>query len=971
MEKWEDITILNENVLKSHATFDYEKTIDLNGTWDYYCIKGTDNLPKDLDCINYETIEVPSSVEPKGYSQAYYYGANFPPAINKKKIPSIDHKQTHVSIYHRNIEIEDNYLSDQTILRFDSVKSAFHCYLNEEYIGMAKCSMLPIEFDVTKFIKEGNNDLKVIVYQFSDVTYLEDQDMWFLSGIDRDVKLYTRSKDHFEDIYVHCELINDYKDARLFIETENSTDQGEISVEINDISNHYLIDAFKTHIEILLQDVKLWSAETPYLYPIRISLNDTDTQIINYGFKEVKVDHDKGLFLFNGKPIKLRGMNYHAFTPDCGHYVPREVYEKDLKLMKKHNINAIRTSHYPQADYFYDLCDRYGIYVMDEANVESHGVRNKVPKDDPLWTKQVTDRMARMVLRDRNHPCVTIWSLGNESDIGTNHFKMREAALLLDQSRPIHYEGGGNLQVSDFLCIGYSPLQREQRFANSEDVENQPTIIQRLIPLMMTNKSVKFEDYKHHPAVATEYNYCMGNSSCDVDKHIKLFDQSDRWCGGFVWDFKDKSLRINDRFVYGGDLTKKDQKGNICCDGACDPDSKPHSVFYEIQHAFQEIVCEYQNNKLSIYNRNFFKNASAYRCLLQISHNGKILEEQELQIDVKPRWTKEYEIPFDTDLNQKGLYCLNVLFLQKEDDEAYLKDEIRSYDQFILKDDHKEEKVSSDKIIEHDTHIELCTSNARYLIDRKNGDLIQITARHKDLLSSPLRPVFYRAITDGEAGFIGIAMGSYKKLDAFGKLSMDSLKNASISIEANKIIVKNLLKELELTRTYSLVNDKLLVQADLKTKKKAPNRFGMSLETDKEYSRFLFLGRGPHDSYWARKDSGMISLYEQSVLDQDEYVRPQEHGNKTDVYFLNLLNEKNEGIVVERNDEPFSASVWPYTLKDLHEAQHIDELPSYAKTTLNIDCIQNGLGDCFVRCPDEYKIKPNSEYHYSFYLSVK
>ena len=575
------------------------------------------------------------------------------------------------------------------------------------------------------------------------------------------------------------------------------------------------------------------------------------------------------------------------------------------------------------------------------------------------------------VLRDRNHHCVTIWSLGNESAVGSDHFKMKETALSLDQSRPIHYEGGTNLKLSDFMCTGYSPLEREQKFAQGKDVENQPTILQKLIPLMMSSKSMKFEEYKGHPVIATEYNYCMGNSSCDVAKHVELFDKSDRWCGGFVWDFKDKALRIDDKFVYGGDLTDKDQKGNVCCDGACDPDSIPHSVFYEIKHAFQDIVCDYKDGSLEIYNRNFFVNANIYHLRYEITRNGETIESHEPDIDVKPRETKIYPITINNDLKEEGIYYLNVYLLRKEETQVYEKDEVRCYDQFFLKDNRKTEKTITTSINLKEDCIELLSSDTVYLIDRNSGNITQIKKDDKEYLNAPLRPCFYRPIVDGEAGFIGLAMAAHLKTNDFAKLSFNDLTSTKIEIKDDEVVVSNDLKQLNLTRVYTIVNDSLRVEVKLHTKKKAPNRFGMSLQTDPAFVCFDWFGKGPHDTYQARDDSGIIGDHHQDVRDQDEYVRPQEHGNKTHVDHLRLSDNEGRSITAFKDGNDLSTSVRPYTLKDLHEAQHIHELPSFKVTTLNIDCIQNGLGDCFNHCPEEYKLQPDSDYQYAFYLKVK
>ena len=969
MEKWEDINVISENQLPSHATLRYEKTLDLNGIWKFDCILDPDRtdpdfLKEDYDDAVYYDIPVPSCWETQSFGKPYYYGADFPPAINKnpKKIPSIDHKQTYCGLYRRKFRVDASYLEGQSVLRFDSVKSAFECYLNGEYAGMAKGSMLPCEFDVTSLLKEGENTLAVRVLQFSDETYLEDQDMWFLSGIYRDVSLYNRPKTHLEDVYLHSELTNDYRDAVLRCDVK-AAGEGTVRLVIDGKETEAPLEDGKASLSLEMKDVLLWSAEKPDLYSVTVELKDgeeTEKQDFRFGFREDRVDHEKALYLHNGKPVKLRGVNYHAFSPDKGYTVPEELYRKDLTLMKKANFNAIRTSHYPQDDVFYDLCDEMGFYVMDECNVETHGVRDKnVPGDDPKWTKPVVDRMERMVLRDRNHACVSLWSLGNESACGENHFRMKEATLKLDSSRPIHYEGGRNLKLSDFLCDGYCSTERERHFANKEDVIDKPSIVQRLIPLLMSLNSITYEEYKNHPILVTEYNHCMGNVGSDVEEHIRIMDKADHYCGGFVWDFKDKSLLKDRKLTYGGDWGVKDQAGDFCCNGVTDPFSRPHSVYYEIQHAFQPVVIEKgEGNTISVYNRNFFTSTKEYRSYFTVEQDGKEILRKDFDTDAGPREKKDYELPYE--VPEKGDVYLNIFF-EKEDSSAY--------QQFCLRQEIPEIPSHKGEIVVREDSILM---DGKYVIDRKTGDVKEILVNGKNILKTPLRPSLYRPYTDGDLGFIGLAMKRHLHLDDFGKTSIRGFKKKPVvKVGLDGVAVTDTLKDLTLTRHYSVSEGKLHVEASLTTgKKKAPNRFGFRLELDRTFDRMDYFGKGPSDHYAGKDDSDLVSIHHQDIADQDEYVRPQEHGQKTHVAWAKVSSSSHT-LMIERGKEELNVSMRPYTLKDLHEAQHIYELPEHTLTNVNIDMLQNGLSDCFVKCDEKYLIKPQKTYTYDFCLSIK
>ncbi|MBQ8996104.1 MAG: DUF4981 domain-containing protein [Oscillospiraceae bacterium] len=981
MEKWENPEVISENQLNAHATLRYRETLDLNGPWKFQYVSQVDKADPDFyrtekDVSSWDDIPVPSCWHTKGYGKPYYFGAGLPPALSQKKgkIPTVDHSKTGCGCYRRTFVLDRIDPKKQYVLRFDSVRSAFSCYFNDSYVGLGKGSMLPCEFDVTPYVKEGTNTLGAMVREFSDATYLEDQDMWFLAGIYRDVTLYCRDRKHIEDIYLHNTLSEDYRDALLIAEVEATGEDLTVEVSVAGKTETVCIEGGKAKIEIPVTDVCLWSAETPSLYPVKVSLKEgeevLEEQELRYGFRETVVDHEKGLFLHNGKPIKLRGVNYHAFTPRDGYTVPEEVYRKDLALMKQANFNAIRTSHYPQADLFYDLADEYGFYVMDECNVETHAVRSKnVPGDDPKWTGHVTDRMRRMVLRDRNHPCVTIYSLGNESDVGENHFRMKEEALRLDPTRPIHYEGGKNLELSDFLCDGYSSTEREQLFAEGADVPNQRTILQRLVPFLMSTTSVKFEEYRHHPVVLTEYNYCMGNAGSDVGQHVEIMDKAPRFAGGFVWDFKDKSLLQGERLTYGGDWGVKDQQGCVCCDGVMDPFSKPHSVYEEIRHGFQPFVFTMEEGRLSVYNRNFFLSSSRWDFDWELTKDGKPVAKGTFEPGCGPRETAQcdLEVPVADDPN--SAYYLNVFCRYRQKSGYAEEGDVCSYQQFALQVPERKVQREHAPIEETANCYLLKGKENTYEVDRKTGDVVSLKASGKELLKTPLRLELYRPYTDGDVGFFGMAMKSYAKLDDFGKFSVKDSPKAEVSKVGDKVQVRQTVAGTEIVRKYGIAEGKLLVEVFARTgQKKVPNRIGMSLGAGPSFGEMIYFGKGPTDHYPGKDESGLVGIYSQDVTEQDEYVRPQEHGNRSQVHWA-ALNSEKEMIRVERASELLNASVWPYTLKDLHSSQHIDELPDHEVTTLNIDCIQNGLSDCFVPCKDEYKIQPETAYTYSFLLS--
>ena len=581
MEKfnWENPEIFKINKEDGHAImmpFDSEKDAlsakesnykqSLNGKWKFYWQRGLKNQPENFqltsfDDSHWDEINVPSVWQTQGYSVPYYYASTFPKAFSrsKGKIPSIDHDMQEIGFYRKSFTLNENFNGREIFLHFGAAKSALEIYVNGEFVGYSQGSMTPHEFNVTKVLKPGENVITAKLYRYSDGSYLEDQDMWWLCGIYREVYLFAEPKLCLRDFYFKTDFDDSYTDSNvtlnMYINNYNNI-RGKMtaSAKLIDSNNgEILLGTKETELSggneavTFTETVKApekWSAETPNLYTLVMTI-ELDGKIIcvktyKVGFKKVEIKGEK--IYYNGMPLMIKGVNRHDFDCDNGWAVPREIYTQDLDIMKQNNINSIRTSHYPDDPYFYDMCNKYGFYVMDECEVETHGVRRKgVPGSNPVWTGAVVDRMQRMVLRDRNDPCVFMWSLGNEAGDGSNFMEMKKAALALDNSRQFHYEGDFDLTKSDVISRMYPTKDIMEKLGNKQpitislydNIANQ---------LAADSKPIKAEMYEGKPVVLCEYAHSMENSLGNFQEYIDDFEKYDNMCGGFIWDFVERCV---------------------------------------------------------------------------------------------------------------------------------------------------------------------------------------------------------------------------------------------------------------------------------------------------------------------------------------------------------------------------------------------------------------------------------------------
>lgn len=673
---WENPEVIGRNKEDGHAlapVYESEEEAlsfaapiyrySLNGEWKFYYTLG-DSLPPDFETsgfndTDWDTILVPIVWQLQGYGTPYYYANSYPQAMDtrKRRIPTISRELQETGIYKRSFILPENFKEHEVFLHFGGAKAALEVYLNGTYVGFSKGSMTPHEFDVTPYLTLGENQLTAVVWRYSDGTYLEDQDMWFFSGLYREVYLYAEPKTCVRDFYMKADLDEAYVDAKALLNLTVRTFKGTETVTVRasipalgvffPVQELVVTDNIQLDLLGFVPSPRKWSHEQPALYTILIEWScngHTYYKSFRYGFKKIEIREN--LLLLNGKRLIIHGINRHDFDPDTGWTLKPERYHEDLSIMKQLNINAIRTSHYPNDPMLYELCDEYGILVMDEAEVESHGVRKKLPRSQIRWSKACIDRMERMLLRDRNHACIFFWSLGNEAGRGNTFTKMRLAAQKLDDTRPFHYEGEYSKRSSDVISRMYPTEKVFKRLCKKQHVgkSNNP-----FIRLASDDKSISAKHYKGMPVLLCEYAHCMENSLGNLSFFTEGFQKYAHMCGGFIWDFADQTIRRSDsegeQWLYGEDFKEQYSKkgfkpkfltgsnGYFCANGIVTADRKFHPAAYEVKKCYQTIQVELKDTAKGLYdivNNQMFRDLSDYRLFIKIEYDGELVKEEEI-----------------------------------------------------------------------------------------------------------------------------------------------------------------------------------------------------------------------------------------------------------------------------------------------------------------------------------------------------
>ncbi len=1038
MNDWENPLVIEKNKEPGHViampysdmASAYQRKespwkISLNGSYKFNWVKRPADRPKgfhrpDFSADTWDNINVPGVWQLQGYDTPYYLCASYPPAINtkKKQIPSIDPNDNPVGSYRRTFTIPDMWAGRRVFIHFGAVKSAFYLWINGKKVGYSQGSMTPAEFNITKYLQDGENLLAVQVYRYSDGTYLEDQDMWFFSGIYRDVYLYAEPDVFIQDFHVRCDMDEAYRDSDLSIDmTIQNTrpEAADIMIEVhladNDLPGLALAEkraliAAETKSSILLQatinEPRKWTAETPNLYMILFTLKDTSGKIIEvksipYGFRVIEIKDEQ--ICVNGRPILLKGVNRHDFDPDHGWAVPLERFHQDLGIMKKHNINAVRTSHYPDDPVFYELCDEYGLYVMDEADVESHGVRHKnCPGSDPRWTKALVDRGRRMVLRDRNHSCVIMWSLGNEAGPGSNFLVMREAMLKCDPSRPIHYESDdSNHAATDVVSHMYPSMKLLDALGNHKDFK--ALLWEKVIGRFGLINPVDYmaDIYRGKPVILCEYAHCMENSLGNFDEYTKRFEKYHNFAGGFIWDFVDQSIRVQghdgkERWLYGGDFGEKKHDGYFCANGIIAADRSLHPAIFEVQKGYQYIhvrSIDLSKGTFCIKNNYVFKGLDDLELLWEVTGNGKTIQHGQIaELLIPPEEEKEMSLPYSMPEPEPGIeYYVTIRFCLKKEKIWANKGWELGWEQFKLSVT-KPSLLAMDEqgrlnVEDTDEKITVTGQEFGVSIGKQSGGIESLDFGDNELVAAPLVPNFYRAETDNDRGGANFYPAlSFMLIDKRWEKSTKKRCVSNIAVEKTPckvtVTVTSHVPATDggLVTTYTMSSDAKIHVENTMIPKKNLIRFGMQMALPKKYSQLTWFGRGPHETYCDRKHGAKIGLHSSNVNDLvHNYMRPQENGNRTDVRWAELTDENDKGLRVEDDSGSLlNISLWPWSQDDLAQAEHIHELPKRNFVTFNIDHKQQGVGGDFpgLLCLHEpYKLHGNQTYSYSFVICKK
>lgn len=1041
--RWEDPSIIKINKEDGHALtlpFDDEASAlsgeeskykqSLNGMWQFFWQRGLKNQPEgfelaDFDASSWDEIRVPSVWQTEGYSIPYYYASTFPKAFSRSraKIPSIDHNMQEIGFYRKTFDLDENFEGREIFLHFGAAKAALEVYVNGEFVGYSQGSMLPHEFNVTKMLKKGENLICAKVYRYSDGSYLEDQDMWWLCGIYREVYLYAESKLCLRDFYFKTDFDVDYKDsdvsldiflenydniksgckveAKLISETGKEIPVGEKEIDLSGGKE-------KIHFETKVKSPKKWSAETPNLYTLVMTVSvDGKTEVVKtykVGFKKVEIKGEK--IYFNGMPMMIRGVNRHDFDPDHGWAVPKERYTQDLDIMKQCNINSIRTSHYPDDPYFYEMCNKYGFYVMDECELESHGVRRKgVPGSNPMWTEAVVDRMERMVLRDRNNPCIFMWSLGNEAGDGDNFMRMKEAALKLDDTRQFHYEGDFDQTKSDVISRMYPLADVMEKLGNKQEIKI--SLYDNIAnQLAADSKPIKPEMYEGKPILLCEYAHSMENSLGNFQEYMDDFEKYDNMCGGFIWDFVDQALHVkdengNDNYLYGTDFEKLEPKKLIdipnttamtgsnvylCANGIIGADRNPHPQITEVKKVYQEIKTEAFDlpaGKFRVKNKFLFTNLSSYKCRWVLKAEGEVIEHGELdKIDCDPLSETFITIPYSVDSIPKDKeVILTISFFTKKKTPGLKSNYEIAWDQFIVNEMPQPKKPKIDgKLSFTASGKKVTVENDKVKVVVDNGKIISYIINGREMLLAPIMPNYFRALTDNDIDFLNFtpqwakfhpfyhwqrATKHTKAVKTVAKGGDDN--TVEVHIAFNTPGLKNSVA------TYRIYPNGMLYVYHSAVPTSNMLKFGYQMTLPKDMEYVTWYGRGPVPTYCDRKTGAKIDKYSATVTDLEyRYMRPQESSNRTDMRYMTITDKKGRGLkFTAYYNDPLNFSAYHYTTDGLEKATHINDIPYEDITTLNIDHMLCGVGgdmpaQAFVREP--YIMKKGVKQAYSFIM---
>jgi len=993
--------------------------LSLNGKWKFHIshsvVEGVEGFLDDNFGDSYwDEIEVPGLWQLQGYGKPHYRNIGLPPGIDEKNPPRIDPGQNTIGCYRKDFNLPDEWENQRVFIHFGGVKAACQVWINGHDVGYSQDSMLPAEFEITDFLLKAKNSLAVRVYRFCDGSFLEDQDMWYLNGIFRDVFLYCSPNVRLEDHFLRCVFDEKYADAELLVDvTIESTAQKNQKVSlIFDLIDHEGNSVLEYQKDVTVQarskfsltfsekvtSPKTWSAERPDLYRGLITLQDRAGGILEvisivFGFRVVEIIDNQ--VLLNGKPILIKGVNRHEFDPIRGYALTRESMEAQIKLLKQFNINAVRTSHYPNHPFFYQLCDRYGIYVMDEANVESHCYVKDLPRGKEEWRDAVISRVERMVLRDRNHPSIIFWSLGNEAGGGENFRHMRDAIHKLDQTRPIHYEGEHTSPNSDVISVMYPSPGYLEKLAKGK----RPLRFSKAGE--MIGKWVWPRNYNNKPILICEYAHAMGNSISNLHKFMDLFEDYPRCAGGYIWDMIDQGLlRINEdgeeEYTYGGDWDDEPNDGYFCINGLFQPDLKPNPQAYEVRKVYQPISVEsgdLSQGEIVIRNKYSFLGLDHLVLRWSLIQNGIEKHSGVLPLPrILPGDKRQIHLPvaYLGDLDPDNEYHIITSFNLAEDSAWAPEGFCVAWDQFAYPVGSSFEKKEKSRnlttpLLIHPRKDQLLILHPllKVTFNTTTGFMEEVSAGDTPLIVSPLVPNFLRRL-DNDQIIDHWLPRLGRRLSLYNKWVKASQNMKLVDFSTNRTgsggVAVKAIYEIPfgssplMIKTHVNPRGSIDIQYIFKPRIEML-RFGLQSEISGELVETSWYGRGPHETMPDRKQSGMIGIF-QSPSDQIkyDYIHPQENGNRSDVRWVIFQNQSGTGLKVQSNGgNHFNFSLWPYTQNDLLDAEHIRDLPERESYTLNLDLKQRGVGDLLspiYGLDPEDRLREGGSYYFNFRIQA-
>ena len=994
MEPWQDPNIFEENRLPMRATFvtDQQKSLSLNGIWKFNWNETIEGRTKGFEAVGYDdsswkTMPVPGMWELNGYGDPLYVNVGYAWRGHYENNPPYPPtEKNYVGQYRRSFDVNPSWIGKKICLCIGSATSNVRVWVNGSMVGYSEDSKLEARFDLTRYVKAGKNEIALEVFRWCDGTYLEDQDFWRFTGIARGVYVYTREKEGIEDVNILAGM-----DGRYTLRTEVSKGIKRVDYKISDktgrkVASGELVPSNKRIAEYsgFVANPSLWSAETPELYTLSVSAYGKDglaeSTSIDFGFRTVEIKNAQ--MLINGKPVLIKGTDRHELNEHKGYVLSEADMIRDIRIMKELNINAVRTSHYPNDPLWYTLCDRYGLYVVDEGNVESHGMgygeETLAKRADFKAAHLIRD--SRMVLRDFNHPCVIVWSLGNEAGDGENFVACYDWIKDHDPSRPVQYERAESARHTDIRCPMYWSHERCEKYC-----KNNPD----------------------RPLIQCEYAHAMGNSMGAFKEYWDLIRKYPNYQGGFIWDFVDQAIVWPSAtgnghiFAYGGDFNGYDASdGSFNCNGIIAADRTLHPHAYEVRYQYRNILSslvDAATGKVGVHNENFFKDLGQYRLLWTAVADGEAVASGVVDnLKVGPGETGIVRLGLPAlDYPGKDVF-INLSYVLKEKDGLLPAGFEVAYDQLMVQEGSGMAFKPGSASIEGSS-VELSETSHDYIFsgsfsyagvgsdrsadwkvsfDRRTGFLSGYSVNGVEMLSEPLSPEFSRAMLENDMGarlFSDRRMGIWRYLN----LSLDRLKvsetNDGWLVSAAYVPIKDtaVVKLSYIIRSDGSIESHEVMDGDGLEKLPDLFRFGMKFAMPGSFSVIEFYGNGPWENYWDRNSSTLVGRYVQRVEDQYHYgyVRPQESGTHTGMKYFKVLDDGGNGIEIT-SDERFSASALPFPINMLDcmangtpvrenktntqagEARHSLDLKPSAKeddrehgsTFVNFDLVQMGVG---------------------------